>query len=98
MSPVGPRADLADDLRRHRAAEPAARRQIAPLRVGIEEAGGVGVAGAGRVDDLHAWHGVDDVHLVAVDDDRALLAAGQRRDLAVRRAPAAARRRNVSTW
>ena len=60
-----------------------AGRQVASLRVGVEETGGVRIAGAGRVHDLDALDGVDDVHLVAVDDNRSLLAARQRRDLAV---------------
>ena len=48
-----------------------------------QEPGGVEVAGAGGVDDLGDRMRVDDVHLVARHDQRALLAPCERRDLAV---------------
>ena len=54
-----------------------------PLRVRVQEPGGIGIAGAGGIHDLDTLDRVDDVDLVAIDHDRTLLAARQRRDLAV---------------
>ena len=49
----------------------------------MEEPGGVLVAGAGGIDNTFDRVGIDDVDLVAGDDDRTALGASQRGDGAV---------------
>src|SRR5690349_21937095 len=75
---------MRDDLGRGDRPETAAGAEIVSEREAVEEAGGVLVAGAGRVDDP-ARYGlrVDEVDLLTTHDQRALRATGQRRDLAV---------------
>ena len=64
--------------------EPRARLQVGALRVAVQEPGRVQVAGAGRVDEPVDGVGVDHVRLVAGDDHRAVLGAGERGDASSR--------------
>src|SRR5262249_35694980 len=80
---LGPGADVGDHLGRRERAEPAARRQVHPAAQSEEKTGRVEVARPGGVDDGVDRMDADDVHVPATDDDRAALAARERRDLAV---------------
>src|SRR5438445_8230638 len=73
---------MADDLARAEAAEAPAGREVPTVRQAEEEAAGVEIAGAGRVDDSCDLARLDDMGMRARDDNRAMLAAGQRGDLA----------------
>src|SRR5437588_6147461 len=65
---------MGDDLGRTQAAELAAAGQGFAAGEAEQEAGGVEIAGAGRVDDLADGRGGHLVGLVSGDDDRAVLA------------------------
>src|SRR4029453_11652521 len=81
--PLRARAHMTDNLGGHHATQPSACPKVVALRIPVEEARGIGIAGACGIDHRHPFDRIDDVHLVAVDDDGALLATGKRRDLAV---------------
>ncbi len=78
---LGPRADVGDDLGGGDAAQPRAFGERLAVRKAEQETRGVEIAGAGRVDDLGHGRGGHRVGFAALDHDRALLAAGEGRDL-----------------
>src|SRR3546814_1681398 len=57
--------------------------QVEIMGEAVEETGRVKIAGAVGVDHVDARHRVDDMHLLAAQDHRALFRTGQRRDIDV---------------
>src|SRR3954451_2169362 len=76
-----PRPDMADDFGGAQAADLAANRERQAAGQPVQKAGGVEVAGPGRIDDPLDRRGGNPVRLVAADDDAPRAAAGQRGDL-----------------
>src|SRR5260370_33743146 len=80
---LGARREMADDLGGAEAAQARARREVAAMRQAVEEAAGIEVAGAGGVDQPRHLLRRDRLRGAGGDDDRALLAARQRGDVAM---------------
>src|SRR5581483_6245584 len=80
---LGPCAVMADHLGRTDGADAAAGRQVVAVRQAVEEPRSEQVTGTGRVDHVSHSLSVDDMHLARSEDDGALLAARQRRNLTV---------------
>ena len=80
----GAGAEVGDDLGRGQRAEAAAGREVVAVGEAVQEAGRVQVAGARGVDDSRSTGSASMTCTSSrADDDRALLAAGEGRDLAV---------------
>src|SRR5471030_996020 len=78
-----PRTKMADRFRRAEAAELAAGRKIATVREPEEESAGVKVTRARGVENLLDPGRVNEMGMITRDDNRALRAARQGRDLAL---------------
>src|SRR5689334_24398468 len=80
---LGTGPEVRDAFGRGQRAQVPARREVAARGEPVEEAGRVLVTRAGGVDQRADGHRVDHVHVVARDDDRAVLAAGEGGDVGV---------------